>query len=499
MFLALRASVVLVRYCFPAFPEMSNLRRSIALSFAQRNSTLLIQFLSSLVIARLLSPHEIGIFAIGSVIVSFSHIVRDLGVSNYLIQERELTPDRIRAAQSIVLLTSWTIALALAVLAGPAAIFYSEPGVALTMRVLAISFVLLPIGAVTVALLNREMAFGRIYLINVTGAVVHNLTAIVLAWTGHGFISLAWAAVAGASVTAIGSLICRRPEQSWLPGFREWRRVFAAGTKLSGASFFYEVGLGGPELITGRALGFEAVAYFSRAFGAASMVLRALVDSLLPVAIPYFAKQARSDSDMKTPYIKGLAYMSVLSFPAFLSLAVLAEPLITLLYGQQWLASTRPMQILCMGLACLAVTNVAGSVLVGAGLIGTNLRMQAFFQPLKVVLVLVGAPFGLLGVATGVAVADISLSSYCIWRANRHVGATLEDIAPALLRALVVAVVTALMAWLALHALDSIHSVFVRLLTASLLGGLGWLIALFAVGHPLRDEFRRMLAAPHKS
>jgi hypothetical protein len=65
-----------------------SVRKSLFLSFAQRNGTLLIQFMSSLLIARLLTPHEIGIFSIGSVIVAFSHVVRDFGVANYIVQKK---------------------------------------------------------------------------------------------------------------------------------------------------------------------------------------------------------------------------------------------------------------------------------------------------------------------------------------------------------------------------------------------------------------------------
>lgn len=131
---------------------MLSIRRSLVLSFAQRNITLVIGFLSSLAIVRLLTPNEIGVFSIGAVIVSFLHIVRDMGVSNYLIQEEELSTARIRSAQAIMWITSCSIATLLGLSSYWVGDFYSEPGVALTMQVLAVGFVLLPFGAVTVAL-----------------------------------------------------------------------------------------------------------------------------------------------------------------------------------------------------------------------------------------------------------------------------------------------------------------------------------------------------------
>lgn len=482
---------------------MTSLRKSLVFSFGQRNAILVIQFVSSLIIARLLTPHEIGIFSIGAVIVSFSHIVRDMGVSNYVVQERELTTERIRCAQAIVWITSWSLALLLIALSYWAGIFYAEPGVTLTMQVLAISFLLLPVGAVTVALLTREMAFGQLFIINSCSALTHALTGILLAWWGFGFISLAWAAVAGASVSAFGALLCRRPDQPWLPGISEWRRVFAAGTKLSGTSMFYEIGLGGPELVTGRILGFEAVAYFSRGFGAAMMLLRALVESLMPVAIPYFAKQSRSDQDMKSPYVRGVAYMSALSFPAFACLGVMAEPVILFLYGRQWLDAILPLQIVCVGLACLAVTNVAGSVLVGSGKIGANLRMHAFFQPFKVALVILGATkFGLMGVAAGVAVGDAALSARCFFLANRLTGVSPWEFTRCILPSIGIALSAGFIAWAVPRAIQNLdpemlllalHPEMLLVALGSGGAGIGWLFGLMLTKHPLYRELQNAL------
>ena len=170
----------------------------------------------------------------------------------------------------------------LAVFADWAGRFYAEPGVTLTMQVLALNFVIIPFGSVTMALLVRNMDFAKTLQINLACCVVQNATAIGLAWAGFGFISLAWGAVASTLLSSVVLLWFRFPGQSWLPGLREWRHVFSAGFKLSSSTFLYDIGQGGPELICGRTLGFEAVAFFSRGFGAASMLLRALAYKVHP-------------------------------------------------------------------------------------------------------------------------------------------------------------------------------------------------------------------------
>lgn len=476
---------------------MVSLRSSFVFSFLQRNVTLIIQFSASLIIARLLTPHEIGVFSIGAVIVSFSHIVRDMGVSNYVIQEEELTSERIRSAQAIVWITAWGIALVLNGLSFWAGHFYAEPGVTEVMQVLSISFLFLPVGAVSVALLTRDMAFRRIFVINICSTLANSITAIYLAWRGFGFISLAWAAVAGASVTAFGSILYRRAGQPWLPGFKEWRRVFAAGTKLSGASMFYEIGLGGPELVAGRLLGFELLAYFSRGFGAAMLLLRAIVESLMPVAIPYFAKESRAGQELKSPYLRGVAYMSALAFPAFVCFGLMAKPIILLLYGWQWGEAILPLQIACVGLACLAVTNVAGSVLVGSGQIGANLRMLAFFEPFKIAMVILGAvKFGLVGVSIGVAFGNVFLTMRCFYLVNCLVGVSFWEFIKCLLPSCITTLFVGVATWGSMDVIvalfsEKIDENVLQMLSGSAGAGISWVLGLILTKHALYSDLRK--------
>ena len=468
-----------------------SVRKSLFLSFAQRNGTLLIQFMSSLLIARLLTPHEIGIFSIGSVIVAFSHVVRYFGVANYIVQEKDLTRDRLRSAQAIVWIASLSIATVLAVFADWAGRFYAEPGVTLTMQVLALNFVIIPFGSVTMALLVRNMDFAKTLQINLACCVVQNATAIGLAWSGVGFISLAWGAVASTLLSSVVLLWFRFPGQSWLPGLREWRHVFSAGFKLSSSTFLYDIGQGGPELICGRTLGFEAVAFFSRGFGAASMLLRALVDGIVPVANAYYAKKAREDASIREPYLTAISYLAVVALPAFAMLVLLAEPLILVLYGAQWASAAPPMQIMALGFGCIALANISGAVLVGSGQIGTNLRMNVIFQPLKVAMVFAVSSWGLSWVAWAVALADVALATYSIAKANEVAGASWGDLTLGLLPAVYVAAGTALVSFGMLSLIGSAQPT-VNLLVGGATAMVTWGALLFALRHPLAGELRAL-------
>lgn len=398
--------------------QMVNVKRKLYVSFIQKNAALLIQLASSLALARLLSPAEIGIFAIGSVAVSFLHVLRDLGVSSYVIQERELTIDRIRTAQGFMWVTSGTLALLVAAGAQFAGEFYGEAGVTSVLYVLAFNTLLLPIGAITVSLMNRRLEFERLMVLSISASLMQAAVSVFLASRGHGYMSLAWGNLASGLTTAVLASLYHQKDEPWLPSFSERRRVFAGCSKLSSSSILYEMGLAGPELVCGRVLGFEAVAFYSKAQSAAGLVLRGLVDSIAPVALAYYAHCSRNGLSLREPYLKALACLSAVALPAFACLAVMAEPAILLLYGNQWVEVATPLRIACISAAAITLANVAGAVIVGSGRAGTNLALHAVFQPVKVALVLFASQAGLNWIVAAVSLADVGLSAASIAKAN---------------------------------------------------------------------------------
>ncbi len=127
---------------------MSALRLSLLYSFSERYLLLLLATLGSMALARLLTPAEIGIYSVAAVLVGLAQVVRDFGVGQYLIQERELTPDKLRAALGASLLVAWPLAALLLLLAAPLAGFYRQPGLRAVLQLLAINVALVPFSAV---------------------------------------------------------------------------------------------------------------------------------------------------------------------------------------------------------------------------------------------------------------------------------------------------------------------------------------------------------------
>ncbi|MBK9674759.1 MAG: oligosaccharide flippase family protein [Betaproteobacteria bacterium] len=159
---------------------LTTVRRSLVHSSLDSYSGVVMQLIGTMVIARLLTPAELGVFAVAAVFAALASTFRDFGVAEYLIQEQELSQEKIRPAFAANILVSWAMGLVLFLGSGFAAEFYRHQGVADVMRVQAVNFALIPFGAVTMAYFRRQLDFKPIFVAGFVG----NLTGLAVATLG---------------------------------------------------------------------------------------------------------------------------------------------------------------------------------------------------------------------------------------------------------------------------------------------------------------------------
>ena len=121
---------------------MSTTRHSLLFSFAEKYTVLLLGIVATMMLSRLLTPAEVGVYSLGAVLVALAQVVRDFGVGQYLIQEKQLDMVKLRAALATSLLVAWLLALLVLAASGPLASFYQEPRLRLVLQLLSINFVL---------------------------------------------------------------------------------------------------------------------------------------------------------------------------------------------------------------------------------------------------------------------------------------------------------------------------------------------------------------------
>lgn len=475
---------------------MSNVRKSLAFSVLDRYASLVVGIVSTMVLARLLTPSQLGVYSVAMSMLTLASTVRDMGAGNYLLQEKELTTDRIRAVWALQLGLGVLLAAVVALLSGPAAHFYEEPGIRLIMGVLALNYLVNPVGSLTYAWLMREMRYDAIATMRLASTLATAVVSIVLAWHGHGALSLAWGSLCGTVVNALVSMAFRPPDYPWLPGFKELPRVMSFGIRLTSTSILNTMANAAPEFLLGKSQGMAAAGFYSRANGLVALFARLVTDALYSVALSMFSQQARSGQDYSAPFLRALAYLTALSWAFFAGLALLAYPTILLLYGAQWTESVTLTRWLAVAAALNAPVTLCTAALIGAGELGRMVRATVVTFVGAVCAAAIGALFGLAALGPAAVVASLVGITNWLRLTQAHVGFAWRDLARACGRSLLVAAVTASGPAAAVAAFGwTPERPWAPLLLAIAVGVPAFVFALLVTGHPLADELRRAGAA----
>ena len=468
---------------------MNATRHSFFFSFAEKYTVLLLGIVATMILSRLLTPAEVGVYSLGAVLVAMAQVVRDFGVGQYLIQEKTLTTEKLRAALATSLAVAWLLAALVLAASGPLARFYEEPRLQLVLQLLSINFLLIPFSALTLPLLRRQLRFRAIYAINAANSVTNLLVGVSMALLGHSYMSLVAAVLAGSTASLLTSLVVRPRELPWLPGRRGIRSIIAFGAYATGGGLVDEAGVVAPDLVIGKMIDIESLALFGKTQSMLSIFNQAITSAISPVVFPLFAARDREAGGAGPVYVRTVSYMTALAWPFFLFLACMALPLVKVLYGPQWSACTPLIRIMCLSSAVYSMFSMARYLFVATGQLHAQVRLDACAGAIKVALLLAAAPFGLVAVAWAVVLSNV-LRSWLVYGCLRRLSALdWRTLARAVRKSLLLCGLSAVAPLAALLWLPVETPALLALTGTALVTLLCWLAGLFLLKHELAGEF----------
>jgi O-antigen/teichoic acid export membrane protein len=468
---------------------MSRVRTSLYWSFAENYLIIALQIVSSMVMARLLAPAEIGVFSVATVLVGLAYVLRDFGVVQYVVREPELDDAKLRAVLALSIGASWIMGLVVFSLSWAAGSLYNEPGVKHVMWLLTFNFFIIPFGALPMAMLRRNLEFSSLAKTRVLATVASTITGIGFASNGFSYMSPALGGLASTLTTILLANAMRPAGLPRRPAFAGMRQILQFSGHMTVASLVSELAKGAPELILGKVQNMTAVGFFGRATGLIDLSNKLVNQAINAVSLPYFSKVQREGGDLRRAFLNSQAHVSALTWPFFGVMATLAFPVVRLFYGAQWDASVPIVQVLCIAGAVTALSQFIPEVLVARGLSAAMMNMHLLANAVRVGAILLAAPFGLMNVALAMVAASLCNTLVMHAFLRKAFLVTWREILAALWRSAALTALTAMPAILAMAAYRWWGvGIWICFVTAVALTPPVWLAALFAVRHPLRQE-----------
>jgi PST family polysaccharide transporter len=365
-----------------------------------------------IVLARLLTPRDFGLFAVAMVAFTAVSCFDELGVSLALVRwpgdVRTIAP----TVATLALASSGLLFTACFALAPSIARALGAPSAGGIVRLMAVAVLVDGITQVPVAMLQREFRQDRKMLADVVALVISTVVSIGLAVTGHGAWSLAWGRLAGNTAGAVMFVMLAPMPLRFGFDARIARSLLAFGLPLAGSSLLTFAVLNVDYVVVGVLLGPVALGVYVLAFNISSWSVNVLSSAVRSVSLAGFSRLAEDDTRGAAPaaFTRSLGWLFAIAAPIGAGLVVFGPTLIRFVYGARWTPAGVPLRLLAVVGVLRVCFELAYDYLVAVGRPRILLFVQgAWLVALIPTLTAGAARFGVAGVAGGHVVVAIAV------------------------------------------------------------------------------------------
>jgi O-antigen/teichoic acid export membrane protein len=465
--------------------------RGIGMGLLGNGITRIGSFATSLALARLLVPHDFGVYAVALAAMQLVIHVNDVGLIAATIQWRGRLEDMAPTAATLAASFSFLVYGVFWFVAPWFANFSGVPEATWVIRLYTATILIDGITAVRSAYLLRTFQQGRYVLANAAGVVVNAFVAIGLSLAGTGATALAGGQLASAVATGILVFVwARLPVRIGI----DWaiaRRLLAFGAPLAVSLAVESVLEQSDKVIVGRMLGAGVLGFYLLAFSISSWAPGIIGSAIRFVSLPGFARLSERDEDSLSQGVAGsIALLFLAVMPIAGLIAVLAGPLILFLYGEKWLPAAAPLRFLMVLMIVRMVTGLCQDILTSTGATHWTLVVNVgWLVVCAPALWLATRADGAEGTAIAQGVVGVLVAFPLMAYALHKVGVRIVPLARKLIRPTLAGVLAALVALALSHAVVGAGA-FAQLAV----GGTGGMLVYLLTAVPRRD-LREWLAA----
>lgn len=358
----------------------------------------LITWGTTIVVARILTPEDYGLLSMGAVLLAFITLFSESGIGTTVVTARDITTQQIaqlNAAGAIMGLLSFAVACLLAV---PVARFYGEPALAPVVAVTSLTLVVAAFRIIPNALLQRELRFERLAVINGAQGLLQAFLTIILATLGFRYWSLVLGGLMGAVFASIAT-VASRPFAFSRPRWDTLRPMFPFTRNVFLSRLFWYSYQNSDFIVAGKRLGREALGGYGYAWTLASIPVDKITAIVGGVTPSMFAAVQHDIPALRRYFLLVVEGLAVVAFPLTIGIALVAGDLVPVVFGERWRFMTLPLQVLAAYASVRTIAPPASQVLLVTGDTRFQMYQNALAAVLFPVAFYVGSRWGVVGIA----------------------------------------------------------------------------------------------------
>lgn len=383
-------------------------RKALAWSLYGQVFSYVVFFAGSVLIARLLTPHEMGVFAIAMATIGVLNTLVAFDMGTYVVRATDLHSSTIDAAFTINGLLCCIVSVAIYLFSLVEGRYLNSPDVA---KVLAVLSILPLIGMFEFrpgTMLRREMNFRLTSIIGIARTLVSMPITVALALNGYSFMSLAYGSVAGALFGVVCTNVVARRHASLRLSLHEGRQMVAFGVHMILIGGIAGIAARVSEIFLGHMLGLAALGLYSRASSISSILFENVYGAITRVVFVRLSEDFRTKNSVRDVFLSSFEMILALMWPAQMGLAVLSGPVIYLLYGERWLDAALPLSLLMVAQSIVLCFGMNWELFV----IRHETARQVRFETIRAIAGVLTFAFGCLFSIAAAAVGRIAEAAF---------------------------------------------------------------------------------------
>lgn len=458
----------------------------------------IIVLITTAILARLLAKSDFGLVAVAVVAINYLSVLKDLGLGVALIQRKGDVQEAANTVFTINLFLGLALTAIVIPLAPFVAAYFHDPQVTPVLRWMGASFIVNALGSVHTNWLVRDLDYRRKLVPELGGALTKGVISIGMAYLGYGVWSLVFGQIAG----ALASLILVWIILPWRPRFVIDRNVAGSlmkfGASVTLIDIITQITDNIDYVIVGRFFGLVPLSVYTLAYRLPEMLLIGNLWVMGGVVFPAFSSIQDRPDDLRRGFLASVRVVELFAVPICLGLLIAADPIVRVVFGDQWLEAIPVLRVLAIYAWVYSLGYHVGGFYKAIGRPDILLRLSLLTLVIILPCLLLGARFGLIGVATGHLVAVLLRRIVSLALATRYVNVSLADIFGELRSSLLGAMVMGPIVF-AVSYLSSDLNPFLQLIFIGLSGAISYLMVLWGIERENLTRLLRLVKIPSAS
>jgi O-antigen/teichoic acid export membrane protein len=409
--------------------------RAVAWNAAARWASQILSWVSTIVVARLLTPADYGLVGMAGLYLNLSLLVSQAGIGDTIIALRDLTRRQIAELNTVAIYFGIGLVLLSCALARPLARFFGAPALSGIILVSSGLYLFNAFQIVPKALLQRELRFKLLALIDTVRNFSQIFITIILAYYKFGY----WSLVAGymlGGFTAALLTFCWRHQSFAIPNLKLLRRElkFSRAVMVSNLAWYtYDNADFG---VAGRMLGAKELGNYTVAWTISSAPVDKIANLVANVTPSFFAALQSDKAALRRYLVRLTEILSLATIPASIGIVLVADYLVPVLLGPKWSGVVGPLRLLGVFVAARSITTILPNLLIAIGDASFVMWVSIWAAISMPIAFLIGSRWGTIGIAATWVIAYPLITLPTFHRVIKRTGLALREYASAIIPAL---------------------------------------------------------------